>query len=81
MIQNSKLTYGYVWWKAIANDLKDKTIDQVYKDYEAPVERQFTPEEREKVEEVRVLVMFITLILINQMGGGMNATHSISTYE
>ena len=39
--------------KTIANDLKDKTIDQVIEDYEVPPERQFTPEERKLIEEVR----------------------------
>lgn len=37
--------------KALANDLKKKSIDEVYQDYQVPEERRFTAEEREKIEK------------------------------
>jgi S-phase kinase-associated protein 1 len=36
--------------KTIANDLSSKTIDEVEKDYDIPLENRFTPEEREAIE-------------------------------
>ena len=52
----------YIRCKAITNDLKDKTIDQVYNDYEVPVERQFTSEEREKSKSFSNVYDFRNLV-------------------
>jgi S-phase kinase-associated protein 1 len=37
--------------KTVANNIKEKSIDEIYTEYEIPLEDRFTPEERVKIEE------------------------------
>lgn len=42
--------------KYIANDLKNKTIEEVERDYHIPPEHRYTEEEKEKIEQVILIL-------------------------